>query len=168
MNGSRTTRICEVDIMVCAKLGKGDGVCTVGQWCFFFGPEQENRSPNHRLVTATHNLLSHNSWARARKVDVRPVHLITTMIKWIRTSRLSIKSSLSLCAQLGKGAVIHTTYGDIAVCRRRKDSLTHSHTLSLSHTHTLSHTVGQGRSDPHDVRRHHPPLPGRSTKSSRW
>ena len=39
-----------------------------------------------------------------RKVDVRlpgqgngarPVHLITTMIKWIRTSRLSTKDSLS-------------------------------------------------------------------------
>ena len=34
-----------------------------------------------------------------RKVDVRlpgarPVHLIITMIKWIRTSRLSIKNSL--------------------------------------------------------------------------
>jgi len=27
----------------------------------------------------------------------RPVHLIITMIKWIRTSRLSIKNSLSLC-----------------------------------------------------------------------
>ena len=27
----------------------------------------------------------------------RPVHLIITMIQWIRTSRLSIKSSLSLC-----------------------------------------------------------------------
>ena len=27
---------------------------------------------------------------------VRPVHLIITMIKWIRTSRLSIKNSLSL------------------------------------------------------------------------
>ena len=45
----------------------------------------------------------------ARKVDVRlpgkgnsnsrgarPVHLIISMIKWIRTSRLSIKNSLSL------------------------------------------------------------------------
>ena len=28
----------------------------------------------------------------------RPVHLIITMIKWIRTSRLSIKNSLSLAA----------------------------------------------------------------------
>jgi len=49
---------------------------------------------------------------RARKVDVRlpekgnsnshgarPVHLIITMIKWIRTSRLSIKNSLSLSAE---------------------------------------------------------------------
>ena len=46
--------------------------------------------------------------SRARKVDVRlpgkgdstshgarPVHLIITMIKWIRTSRLSIKNSLT-------------------------------------------------------------------------
>ena len=49
---------------------------------------------------------------RARKVDIRlpgkgnsnshgarPVHLIITMIKWIRTSKLSIKNSLSGCAQ---------------------------------------------------------------------
>ena len=49
---------------------------------------------------------------QARKVDVRlpgkgksnshgarPVHLIITMIKWIRTSRLSIKKSLSLQLQ---------------------------------------------------------------------
>jgi len=45
-----------------------------------------------------------------RKVDVRlpgkgngarPVHLIITMIKWIRTSRLSIKNSLSLSATVG-------------------------------------------------------------------
>ena len=28
--------------------------------------------------------------------DARPVHLIITMIKWIRTSRLSVKSSLYL------------------------------------------------------------------------
>ena len=28
--------------------------------------------------------------------DARPVHLITTMVKWIRTSRLSIKNSLFL------------------------------------------------------------------------
>ena len=28
--------------------------------------------------------------------DARPVHLIITMIKWIRTSRLTIKNSVSL------------------------------------------------------------------------
>ena len=27
--------------------------------------------------------------------DARPVHLIITMVKWIRTSRMSIKNSLS-------------------------------------------------------------------------
>jgi len=50
---------------------------------------------------------------RAKKVDVRlpekgnsnshgarPVHLIVTMIKWIRTSRLSIQNSLSVCKQV--------------------------------------------------------------------
>ena len=47
-------------------------------------------------------------WDQARKVDVklhgkgklkshgaRPVHLIISMIRWVRTSRLSIKNSLS-------------------------------------------------------------------------
>jgi len=32
--------------------------------------------------------------------DDRPVHLIITMIKWIRTSRLSIKNSLSQVSQM--------------------------------------------------------------------
>ena len=32
---------------------------------------------------------------RGSWVGIRPVHLIITMIKWIRTSRLSIKNSLS-------------------------------------------------------------------------
>jgi len=32
---------------------------------------------------------------RRRPHQVRPVHLIITMIQWIRTSRLSIKNSLS-------------------------------------------------------------------------
>jgi len=31
-------------------------------------------------------------------ITSRPVHLIITMIKWIRTSRLSIKNSLSFLA----------------------------------------------------------------------
>jgi len=35
---------------------------------------------------------------RRGKGLIRPVHLIITMIKWIRTSRLSIKNSLSLCS----------------------------------------------------------------------
>ena len=35
------------------------------------------------------NSNSHDAW---------PVHIITTMIKWIRTSRLSIRNSLSLTA----------------------------------------------------------------------
>ena len=36
----------------------------------------------------------------------RPVHLIISMIKWIRTSRLSMKSSLSEC-DLGRVRNIH-------------------------------------------------------------
>ena len=56
------------------------------------------------LINAVHHRFGH----MPRKVEVRlpgkensnshgarPVHLIITMIKWIRTSRLSIKNSLS-------------------------------------------------------------------------
>ena len=55
-----------------------------------------------------------------RKVDVRlpgkgnsdfhgarPVHLIITMIKWIRTSRLSIKNSLSLIVRHPLALLVH-------------------------------------------------------------
>ena len=35
------------------------------------------------------------SAAEAVSHGARPIHLITTMIKWVRTSRLSIKNSLS-------------------------------------------------------------------------
>jgi len=61
------------------------------------------------LETVAHPLLQKQTVFDVRKVDVRlprkgnstshgamPVHLIITMIKWIRTSRLSIKNSLSL------------------------------------------------------------------------
>jgi len=54
---------------------------------------------------------------RPRKVDVRlpgkensnshgagPVHLVITMIKWIRNSRLSRKNSLSLGAAIASGS----------------------------------------------------------------
>jgi len=42
----------------------------------------------HRLCVSLNSRLESNG--------ARPVHLIITMIKWIRTSRLSIKNSLSL------------------------------------------------------------------------
>ena len=61
----------------------------------------------HPFVSLLH--LQRHSKPAANKVDVRlpgkgdsnshgarPVHLIITMMKWIRTSRLSIKNSLSL------------------------------------------------------------------------
>jgi len=39
------------------------------------------------------------TWSpREASHGARPVHLITTMMKWIRTRRLSIKNSLSLAA----------------------------------------------------------------------
>ena len=64
----------------------------------------------------------------------RPVHLIISMIKWIRTSRLSIKNSLSLWAQDGKEVVVSVP---VPVGTRARDvsvSPTHSHSHSLSHT----------------------------------
>ena len=67
---------------------------------FFFSPTSSPSPclPDHQGV-----------WGRPRKVDARlpgkensnsygarPVHLMITAIKWIRTSRLSMKKSLSL------------------------------------------------------------------------
>ena len=62
-----------------------------------------------------------------RKVDVRlpgkgnsnshgamPVHLIITMIQWIRTSRLSIKNSLSPRLGRGRSYMGHSQKGHIA------------------------------------------------------
>ena len=76
-----------------------------------------------------------------RKVDVRlpgkgnsnshgarPVHLIITMMKWIRTSRLSIKDSLS------RGQVRRKAPWDAL-------SLAHSLILSLSRRHTHTNTL---------------------------
>ena len=50
--------------------------------------------------------------------DARPVHLIITMIKWIRTSRLSIKNSLSLCRPIATSAA--TSGSPAAVPRRAR------------------------------------------------
>ena len=49
----------------------------------------------------------------------RPVHLIITMIKWIRTSRLSIKNALSLRA--GLSARVPARDGDADVVVRRHE-----------------------------------------------
>jgi len=69
----------------------------------------ENLGPQRRPCERASTVLRFPALGlRFRKVDVRlpgkggsnphgarPVHLITTMIKWTRTSRLSIKNSLS-------------------------------------------------------------------------
>jgi len=44
-------------------------------------------------------------WVELSVDGARPVHLIITMIKWIRTSRLSIKNSLSLEGRAGRRVV---------------------------------------------------------------
>jgi len=72
------------------------------------GTQSVSASENGRQASSSHS----NRAALSRKVDVRlpgkgnanshgarPVHLIITMIKWIRTSRLSRKNSLSGCTE---------------------------------------------------------------------
>ena len=70
-------------------------------------------------------------WRGSRKVDARlpgkrhlnshfarPVHLIITMIKWIRTSRLAIKNSLSgSLKQVPKGRRLSCLEGRVGVNR---------------------------------------------------
>ena len=71
-----------------------------------------------RHVPHEPQLAQHPFHLRVRKVDVRlpgkgnpkthgarPVHPIITIIKWIRTSRLSIKNSLSTCAEARKSGL---------------------------------------------------------------
>ena len=77
--------------------GRGSGVLEFGGWGLGFG-----------VLCLETNLCNAVSGLGPMKVDVRlpgkensnshgarPVHLIITMIKWIRTSRLSIKNYLS-------------------------------------------------------------------------
>ena len=99
-----------------------------------------------------------------RKVDVRlpgkgisnshgarPVHLIITMIKWFRTSRLSIKNSLSPWQETGGASRRHPGHHPVCpdqppiprraganppLCLSSPLSLP----LSLTHTHTHTHT----------------------------
>jgi len=77
--------------------------------------------------------LSAEEYTFTRKVDIRlpgkgnskshgarPVHLIITMIKWIRTSRLSMKNSLSLGLRVegwprGPGLAEEATHGSAAL-----------------------------------------------------
>ena len=79
-------------------------------WVAACGPK-----PEAFVLASTNGALESSSRRLQSSIDVRipgrgqanshgarPAHLIITMIKWIRTSRLSIKNSLSL-AELGSG-----------------------------------------------------------------
>jgi len=89
----------------------------------------------------------------------RPVHLIFTMIKWIRTSRLSIKKTLSAAALAAagvpmKGAVEGAVGANLrqtateavspslslSLARARAHTHTHTHTHAYIHTHIHTHT----------------------------
>ena len=72
------------------------------------GEAERPHDVHDQLVQELHRRFLREGLGVTRKVDVRlpgkgnsnshgarPVHLIITMIKWIRTSRLSIKNSLS-------------------------------------------------------------------------
>ena len=70
--------------------------------------------------------------------DARPVHLTITMIKWIRTSRLSIKNSLlqvTMSATLAPSAV-----AQMARCLSSLTPITRTHTHTHTHTHTTRAT----------------------------
>ena len=58
----------------------------------------------------------HNLSVSLGSHGVRPVHLIITMLKWIRTSRLSIKNSLSVC--VGRQSELIT-----CMCRQVKSEI---------------------------------------------
>ena len=65
------------------KLSNLQMVCAHSEWCWMAGP---TRKVNIRLPGK----------GKSNSHGARPVHLIIMMIKWIRTSRVSIKNSVSL------------------------------------------------------------------------
>ena len=62
----------------------------------------ENGRPGDFLMRVDVRLLRKEN---SNSHGARPVHVIITMIKWIRTGRLSIKNSHSLCARAGAPAL---------------------------------------------------------------
>jgi len=93
----------------------------------------------------------------SRKVDVRlpangnsnshgarPVHLIITMIKWIRTSRLSIKNSLSAPRQpAGSALSLESGFDDDGeLARLRAENLVNPETRNISLILRLKDLIG--------------------------
>ena len=78
---------------------------------------------------------------------------IISMIKWIRTSRLSIKNSLSGAEGKETRTLTHINHHQtrdfwqvsLTLSHTLSFSLTHTHFLSLSHTHTLSLSLSLSR-----------------------
>jgi len=52
----------------------------------------------------------------AKSHGARPVHLIITMIKWIQTSGLSIKNSLSTAAARRRCRILSAAAGSVGSC----------------------------------------------------
>ena len=90
-------------------------------------------------------------WYAVPSHGARPVHLIITMIKWTRTSRLSIKTCLS-CRALSADASLQCTSNSLSVSGL---SLTHSHALSHTLSHTLSRTLSHSLTHSHTLSHTH-------------
>ena len=65
------------------------------------GGEQQGQRKEDARLPGKGNSKSHGA---------RPVHLIITMIKWILTSRLSIKNSLSVAGDPDGAHLLHSDY----------------------------------------------------------
>jgi len=96
---------------------------------------------SHELGTPVHQNKRVVLKARMGGAGARAVHPIITMIKWIWTSRLSIKNSLSLQAEASDsrsadGWEVRAPALSFTLTHRHTLSHEHTHSLSLSHTHT--------------------------------
>jgi len=83
-----------------AKLTGCDGSGPGGPSCASLAGE-DSRAPTSDLHTRTADVRLPRK-GNSNSHGARPVHLIITMRKWIRTSRLSIKNSLSLHTPTGE------------------------------------------------------------------
>ena len=92
---------------------------TCRRWGLVFRGQLESRSWSlalgHQFGSGCPPREAQGYLEKGNSHGTRPVHLIITMIEWIRTSRLTMKNSLSVPVLLESGPIAHHGRGELRV-----------------------------------------------------